>query len=258
MRLPFLQLESDLLAHGGPEVASLAGCTLAQVIGHLSLLRAWAVSHAGDDAPPDGWVPGEASGRRIEAAAQWAGERGVLLKALIDAGQVEACEGGHRVMNLEPYAKVWEQGCVRFPRVRLKEGPHIAPVEVRLLTPEERAEKEREWQEAQARRRAEVEKRQREEEAAKRAASRVYFIRQDMPDGLVKIGFTRRPVEKRLAELQKHHACVLVVAAVAPGLMSEERHLHDRFSHLRVSGEWFRAEADLTAYIQLVSDRGTL
>lgn len=109
MRLPFLQLESDLLAHGGPEVASLAGCTLAQVIGHLSLLRAWAVSHAGDDAPPDGWVPGEASGRRIEAAAQWAGERGVLLKALIDAGQVEACEGGHRVMNLEPYAKAWEQ-----------------------------------------------------------------------------------------------------------------------------------------------------
>lgn len=147
------------------------------------------------------------------------------------------------------------------PRVTIKAPPEAVPdrpFEIRLLTPEERAEKEREWQEAQARRRAEVEKRQQEEEAAKRGASRVYFIRQDMPDGLVKIGFTRRPVEKRLAELQKHHACALVVAAVAPGLMSEERHLHDRFSHLRVSGEWFRAEADLTAYIQLVSDRGAL
>lgn len=149
----------------------------------------------------------------------------------------------------------------RFPRVTLKAPPDIVPerpFEIRLLTDEERAEKEREWSEAQARRRAEAEKRRLEEEAAKRAASRVYFIRQDMPDGLVKIGFTRRPVEKRLAELQKHHACALLVAAVAPGLMSEERHLHDRFSHLRVSGEWFRQDADLTAYIQLVSDRGAL
>lgn len=148
-----------------------------------------------------------------------------------------------------------------FPRVTLKAPPEIVPerpFEIRLLTDEERAEKEREWSEAQTRRRAEAEKRRLEEEAAKRAASRVYFIRQDMPDGLVKIGFTRRPVEKRLAELQKHHACALVVAAVAPGLMSEERHLHDRFSHLRVSGEWFRQDADLTAYIQLVSDRGAL
>lgn len=147
------------------------------------------------------------------------------------------------------------------PRVTLK--PPLAPAserpfEIRLLTDEERAAMERERSEAQARRRAEAEKRQQEEEAAKRAASRVYFIRQDMPDGLVKIGFTRRPVEKRLAELQKHHACVLVVAAVAPGLMSEERHLHDRFSHLRVSGEWFRPDEELNAYIRLVLDRGTL
>lgn len=148
-----------------------------------------------------------------------------------------------------------------FPRVTLKAPPETVPdrpFEIRLLTPEERAEKDREWQEAQARRRADAEKRQQEEEAAKRAASRVYFIRQDMPDGLVKIGFTRRPVEKRLAELQKHHACALVVAAVAPGLMSEERHLHDRFSHLRVSGEWFRPDDELNAYIRLVLDRGTL
>lgn len=109
MRLPFMQLESDLLAHGGPELAILAGCPLVQAVGHVALLRAWAVSQATDDAPPDGLVLGEASGRRIEAAAQWTGERGALLKALVDVGQVAVEANGHRVLHLEPYCTAWER-----------------------------------------------------------------------------------------------------------------------------------------------------
>lgn len=113
MRLPFLQLESDFLAHGGAEVAALARCTLVQAIGHVALLRAWAVSHATDESPPDGRVVGEAAGRRIEAAAQWAGERGALLQALVDAGQVaqvpEGDDAGYRILHLEPYQTAWER-----------------------------------------------------------------------------------------------------------------------------------------------------
>jgi hypothetical protein len=118
MRLPFLQLESDLIAHGAPEVAALSGCSIPMALGHIALLRAWAVSRAEDDVPPDGWVEGEAAGRRIEAAAQWTGERGKLLQALKDAGQVHEESGGLRVLHLEPYAKAWEQNQKSKERMR--------------------------------------------------------------------------------------------------------------------------------------------
>jgi hypothetical protein len=107
MRLPFLQMESDLLAHGAAEVAHLAGCSVPLAVGHIAMVRAWAVSMADDSAPPDGWIDGEAAGRRIEAAAQWAGERGRLLEALKDAGQVRTEQGGIRILHLEPYADAW-------------------------------------------------------------------------------------------------------------------------------------------------------
>lgn len=118
MRLPFLQLESDFLAHGAAELAHLARCTAAQAIGHVSLLRAWAVSHAGDDAPPDGFVAGNAAGRRIEAAAQWQGERGALLEALLDAGQVQQEADGMRVLHLDPYVSAWNKNAKAKERMR--------------------------------------------------------------------------------------------------------------------------------------------
>lgn len=125
MRLPFLQMESDLLAHGGPEVANLAGCSLPAAVGHIALLRAWAVSMAGDDAPPDGWIAGDSAGRRIEAAAQWQGERGRLLEALCDAGQVATEDGGIRVLHLGPYAEAWERNLRSKERMRsLRERSH--------------------------------------------------------------------------------------------------------------------------------------
>jgi hypothetical protein len=117
MRLPFLQMESDLIAHGAAEVAHLAGCPVALALGHVAMLRAWAVS-AANEAPPDGWVAGEAAGRRIEAAAQWTGAHGRLLQALLDAGQVRSEDGGIRVLHLEPYVKAWEQNRTSKERMR--------------------------------------------------------------------------------------------------------------------------------------------
>lgn len=109
MRLPFMQLESDLVAHGASTVAALAGCSVPQALGHIALLRAWSVSRATDEAPPDGFVPGDAAPRLIEAAAQWTGEKGALLQALLDAGQVAREETGLRVLHLNPYVTAWER-----------------------------------------------------------------------------------------------------------------------------------------------------
>ena len=73
------------------------------------MLRAWAVSQANDETPPDGLVRGDAAPRLIEAAAQWQGARGVLFEALLDAGQVQRESEGVRVLHLAPYAKAWER-----------------------------------------------------------------------------------------------------------------------------------------------------
>lgn len=109
MRLPFMQLESDLVAHGASTVARLARCSVPQALGHIALLRAWAVSRATDEAPPDGLVEGDPAERLVEAAAGWEGEKGALLQALLDAGQVAREETGLRVLHLNPYVTAWER-----------------------------------------------------------------------------------------------------------------------------------------------------
>lgn len=189
---------------------------------------------------------------RLRAELAEERDRSSRLLVVVESLTTQKCSG--RVTPKAMPTPEWQPD-LAWP---LRQGVEFPEPRIRMLTPEEQAAKQAENHRLDDLRRAEQEKQRQAEIAARVAASRVYFIRQDEPSGLVKIGFTRRPVEKRLAELQKHHACTLVVAAVAPGLMSDERHLHDRFAHLRVSGEWFQPASDLMAYIQLVSDRGTL
>lgn len=118
MRLPFLQLESDIIGHGAAEVSHLSGCSIPEALGHIALIRAWAVSLATDEAPPDGHVSGDSAGRRIEAAAHWRGEKGVLLQALIDAGQVRHGLDGLYVLRLEPYVEAWNKNRTAKERMR--------------------------------------------------------------------------------------------------------------------------------------------
>lgn len=109
MRLPFLQLESDLLAHAASQVGVLAGCTPVQALGHIAFLRAWAVAQANDEAPPDGWARGPDAADAIESAAQWGGEAGRLLRALKVAKLVLVTPEGVQVLGLEPYRTAWEK-----------------------------------------------------------------------------------------------------------------------------------------------------
>lgn len=122
MRLPFLQLQSDLIAHGAPAVAMLAGCSPVEALGHIAFLQAWAVAQADDSAPPDGWVRGPAAARLVEAAAQWKGERGRLIQALQDVGLVAVVEGDIQVLHLDPYRAAWEKNAKAKQRMAKVRG----------------------------------------------------------------------------------------------------------------------------------------
>lgn len=80
-------------------------------------------------------------------------------------------------------------------------------------------------------------------------AGHVYFIG-DPARGMIKIGFTRGHVSHRMKQLQTSAASDLVLLGTEVGGLGRERELHDRFAHLRVHGEWFHADQELTAYIK--------
>lgn len=63
--------------------------------------------------------------------------------------------------------------------------------------------------------------------------------------GLVKIGFTDRPVEDRLRELQTASPHRLKLVASFAGTINQESQLHEAFDHLRAVGEWFRIDDEL-------------
>jgi len=76
----------------------------------------------------------------------------------------------------------------------------------------------------------------------------VYFVFASH-HGPVKIGFSIDPM-RRLAEIQRDWPEGLRLVGVVPGGFSEEQRLHKRFSHLRLHGEWFRPDDELTTFIR--------
>jgi hypothetical protein len=75
-----------------------------------------------------------------------------------------------------------------------------------------------------------------------------YFVR----DGdVIKIGSSAQP-KRRLYALQTGIARPLDVLAVVDMDIADEFTTHQQFAHLRVRGEWFRAEADLLQFIERI------
>lgn len=74
----------------------------------------------------------------------------------------------------------------------------------------------------------------------------VYYISDN--NGLIKIGISTN-VNKRLAALQTGHGHTLALVASHPGTTTDEAELHQRFTHLRERGEWFRAGDDLLDHL---------
>jgi hypothetical protein len=73
-----------------------------------------------------------------------------------------------------------------------------------------------------------------------------YFIRG--PEG-IKIGKSRNP-EERKRGLQLAHASELEIIIAVPESVLSETAGHEMFKHLKMSGEWFRPEPDLLAFIE--------
>ena len=70
----------------------------------------------------------------------------------------------------------------------------------------------------------------------------VYFVRRGDE---VKIGFTHR-LSQRFVQLGSD----LTLLGTVPGTYTTERLYHERFAHLRLHGEWFRADQELLDAIE--------
>jgi hypothetical protein len=82
-------------------------------------------------------------------------------------------------------------------------------------------------------------------------ASEVYFI----TDGdLIKIGFSGVP-KLRMRDLQRANGRPLSLIGTVTAHPYDERIIHKRFEHLRVTGEWFRPDDELRAFIEAVRRR---
>lgn len=88
-------------------------------------------------------------------------------------------------------------------------------------------------------------------------ATSIYFISENYRENPVKIGISGDPV-RRLSEIQSFHPVNLQIAARAPGKRLHEKKLHQKFSELRMRGEWFRPSPDLTSIIEYVALNGRL
>lgn len=94
------------------------------------------------------------------------------------------------------------------------------------------------------------------EGTVKEITSVVYFIKA-ATSTLIKIGFTEGAIKCRLSDLQSGSTDLLSLIGTIPASRGEENRLHQKFTHLRVFGEWFKPEKELLDYIDSVL-RGTL
>jgi hypothetical protein len=82
-------------------------------------------------------------------------------------------------------------------------------------------------------------------------ASEVYFI----TDGdLIKIGFSAAP-KVRIKDIKSPTGKPLSLIGSVTAHPYDERIIHKRFTHLRVTGEWFEPDDELRAFIEAVRRR---
>lgn len=84
----------------------------------------------------------------------------------------------------------------------------------------------------------------------------IYVVQQQGRE-FVKIGFTSRDVASRVAELRTGSVEDLVLLFAMGGSRTDEKRLHRRFAQYRVrrSGEWFRLQGELAAWVAVELQR---
>lgn len=84
----------------------------------------------------------------------------------------------------------------------------------------------------------------------------VYFIKARGMGG-VKIGVSNSP-RTRLWQMQSTAAVTLFLDGQVPGTRKDEGIIHDRFKHLRMYGEWFKLNIELSNFINECTALGRL
>jgi hypothetical protein len=84
----------------------------------------------------------------------------------------------------------------------------------------------------------------------RRQNTEIYFCAR--ADGLIKVGISS-DLTKRVRTLERQFGQLTLLAAYR-GDRIDERRIHDRFSDLRVEGEWFRPGAELRLFIAATND----
>ncbi len=79
----------------------------------------------------------------------------------------------------------------------------------------------------------------------------IYFVRCAARNA-IKIGMAEDP-SKRLRALQTACPDPLEMLGTVPGERKQEKEFHRKFTHLRILGEWFRADQDLIETIELLT-----
>ena len=83
----------------------------------------------------------------------------------------------------------------------------------------------------------------------------IYFIKEDSPDGNIKIGSSKNP-KKRLKQIQTSNSRKLTLIKSIEAEDGVENTLQHRFGEYRVRGEWFRPEDELLSFIETLQDYG--
>lgn len=81
----------------------------------------------------------------------------------------------------------------------------------------------------------------------------IYFVK---CNDMVKIGYTKRNPEKRLAALQTANPYELLLIKTIEGTIDDEKILHAKYKKYHIRGEWFLFTGDLRTHIEL--DRNLL
>lgn len=90
-----------------------------------------------------------------------------------------------------------------------------------------------------------------------RLPKQIYFLRRKDGVGPVKIGCSRRPIQ-RLTDLYRWSPYELTLLASAPGGSAWERGLHARFAAYRLHMEWFAPAPALLAGIDAIINGASL
>lgn len=119
MRLPFLQVEADLLGAQGRVAAGMLRATPACVVGYVAFMRAYVLGQS-RDGEVTGMVRGTSAARVLALAAGYEGDPEVFVAALADpaVGLLEVHPDGILVRGMEPYEKARRKSEASKDRMR--------------------------------------------------------------------------------------------------------------------------------------------